>query len=242
MRSPALRNVRANSGITFRPDASCVLWYPGQDDPQSAVIRDRSGNGNNGTIDGATWTRTGQGLWYLDFDGVDNLVTVTDSASITDIFDGGGTVVAWINAGSDGEGGFGMIWNKGDYFSVFDEAAGKVKLRFAKYFSGDDGAWVTTATEVTINTWTFAAVTYNASGTAFDPIFYVNGAVKANTESGTPTGTRDSKAGADLTIGNRSIADLTFDGGLALVRSFDEILTATRILDIYNQERHLFGI
>ena len=112
MTSPALRNVRANSGITFRPDADTVLWMPGQDDPQSAVIRDRSGNLNNGAISGATWTRNSKGLSYLDYDGADDLVTVTDTASIQNIFDGGGTILFWVNLRSDGEGDIGHIFDK----------------------------------------------------------------------------------------------------------------------------------
>ncbi|KKK77854.1 hypothetical protein LCGC14_2849430, partial [marine sediment metagenome] len=60
---------RKNNGVLYEPDASCVLWLLGQDDAYSTTIRDRSGQGNHGTINDATWARTGQGLWYLVLDG-----------------------------------------------------------------------------------------------------------------------------------------------------------------------------
>jgi len=109
MQSPALKYARVNSGINFQPDAYTVLWFPGQDDPQSATIRDRSGSGNNGTITGATWTRNGNGIWYLDFDGADDIVNIPDATSIQNVFDGGGSTVAWIYPESDGEGNLARI-------------------------------------------------------------------------------------------------------------------------------------
>ena len=85
-RSPALRYARANLGLTFRPDANCVLWLPGQDDPQSSTIRDRSGNGNNGTFGAGaaapTWKRLPSGLWVLDFDGLNDHTLISYHASL----------------------------------------------------------------------------------------------------------------------------------------------------------------
>ncbi len=88
---------RANSGLTFRPDANTVLWLPGQDDAYSATIRDRSGKGNNGSITGATWKRNSQGLWYLHFDGTDDDVDIPIAAALT-----AGTFVAWFRSSTSG--------------------------------------------------------------------------------------------------------------------------------------------
>lgn len=71
MNSPALVDI--GTGIAFRPDSSCVLWLPGQDDAFSSTIRDRSGFGNNGAITGAEWDRIGTGLWTLKGDGDDSV-------------------------------------------------------------------------------------------------------------------------------------------------------------------------
>ena len=89
----ATKYTRPNSGLAFRPDTSCVLWLPGQDDAYSVTIRDRLGKGNHGTIYGALWKRNSQGLWYLDLDG-DDYVTITDAPSfnITTAL----TVITWV--------------------------------------------------------------------------------------------------------------------------------------------------
>ncbi len=245
MTSPALRNVRANSGITFRPDADTVLWMPGQDDPQSAVIRDRSGNLNNGAISGATWTRNSKGLSYLDYDGADDLVTVTDTASIQNIFDGGGTILFWVNLRSDGEGDIGHIFDKVNWVIFgLGESAGIIRLRFTQIFSGDNGRWQHSAPNpIPINTWVMEALTYDSDSAANDPIFYHNGAVKGSGDvAPVPTGTRTTDAGSDLTIGNLAAGTATTDGGIWGERFITTILTATQINGIYQQERGLFGV
>lgn len=57
----------------YPPSADSVLYLPGYP-PLGATIRDFSGQGNHGTITGATWTRLPSGLWVLDFDGNDDYV------------------------------------------------------------------------------------------------------------------------------------------------------------------------
>ncbi|KKL49897.1 hypothetical protein LCGC14_2310890, partial [marine sediment metagenome] len=58
--------------------------------------------GNDGTIVGASWYQLPTGLWYLDYDGSDDKVAVSDGASIQNLFDGGGTYEVWVNIDSDG--------------------------------------------------------------------------------------------------------------------------------------------
>jgi len=55
--------------------------------------RDDSGNGNDGTVHGATWT-TGKFGGALSFDGVDNYVSVSDDAALD--ITGNITVSAWV--------------------------------------------------------------------------------------------------------------------------------------------------
>ena len=63
------------------PDLGTVLYMPGL--PQGGgVIHDRSPYGNHGTIDGPTWDRNAQGLWYLDHDGTDDYVDCGSDASL----------------------------------------------------------------------------------------------------------------------------------------------------------------
>ena len=60
-----------------------------------AVLADVSGNGNNGTITGATWTTSGKYGGALVFNGTNALVTVNDSASLAS--HDGMTLEAWVD-------------------------------------------------------------------------------------------------------------------------------------------------
>ena len=241
--SIATRGIRPSYLPKFAPTATTTLWLPGQDDPQSAVIRDRSGNLNNGAINGATWTRNSKGLWYLLYDGADDLTTVTDAASIQNVWDGGGTVLFWVNLSSDGEIDSGHIFDKVTWVLFgLGEAAGLVRLRFLHIFSGDNGSWQTVPNAIPINTWVMEALTYDADATANDPIFYHNGAVSSSNDITAPTGTRTTDAGSDLTIGNLANGTATADGGIWGERFITTSLTLTQINGIYQQERGLFGV
>ena len=55
------------------PEAGCVLYLPGYP-AQGSILQDFSGQGNNGTITGATWERLPSGLWVQYFDGTDDYV------------------------------------------------------------------------------------------------------------------------------------------------------------------------
>jgi hypothetical protein len=75
------------------------MAYWNLDEGAGTVVRDRSGNGNHGTVHGATWTQ-GRYKGALEFNGVDNYVEVPASESLA--IEGHVTIAAWIrwlNAG-----------------------------------------------------------------------------------------------------------------------------------------------
>ena len=84
---------RKNNGVKWEPDTNTVLWLPGQDDAYSSTIRDRSGNGNDGTITGSMWKQNGQGIWGLSSPGE----TSANVAFSSDLMTAAGTVEFWIN-------------------------------------------------------------------------------------------------------------------------------------------------
>src|SRR5437870_3453171 len=63
------------------------------DDGNGTTVTDLSGNGNTGTISGASWTSQGKFSNALTFDGISNWVTVNDSDSLE--LSGGMTLEAW---------------------------------------------------------------------------------------------------------------------------------------------------
>ncbi len=175
---------------------------------------------------------------YLNFDGVDDDVTVTDQAAIQNIFDGGGTVEAWVYAKSDGESNAGRILTKtsGWNLRVQSEASGKAKVAFDYDFSTTDGTWVTTATELTLNEWHRVSVEYDADSTSNDPIISIDGFSVALTEVSTPDGTRITDVGDDLIVGGDGAGALSFDGYIDDVRLWSDTRTQTEILDNWHKE------
>ena len=217
---------------------NCVLALPMQEGAGD-IIRDISENHNDGTRDSPTWTRLPSGLWVLSFNG--DLINCGSHSSLASIFDGGGALEGWIYVASDGGLNFGRIFWKisgsaGWHLSTTGEAAGKVKLSFAIYFSTTFGTWGTTATEVTINTWTHILLNYNADNVANDPTLEVNGVSVALTESSTPVGTRVDDSAVTLYLGGQSNKTYSYDGRQALPRLY----LATQSTNRHDQEKYLF--
>jgi len=108
-------------------------------------------------------------------------------------------------------------------------------VRFICNWSTADGIWTSAANLGT--GWTHVAVTYDDSSTTNDPIFYINGtADAAPTETATPNGTVLDDASAPHWIGARNTATVSryYNGLLADVRVFDDILTAGEVSDLAN--------
>ena len=64
------------------PSAGSVLYLPGYP-AQGSVIQDFSGEGNDGTITGATWKNdTPGGIWYLYYDGGDDSTSCGNDVSL----------------------------------------------------------------------------------------------------------------------------------------------------------------
>src|SRR5689334_14830732 len=63
-----------------------------------ASVTDSSGNGNNGSISGATWTTAGKFGGALSFNGTSSLVVIKDSASLH--LSTGMTLEAWVSPSS----------------------------------------------------------------------------------------------------------------------------------------------
>ena len=120
----------------------------------------------------------------LLYDKINDFVTVSDHASITDIFTGGATIEVEINAGSDGETHGGRIVSKrvnpnGWELYVVNELAGDMWIAFIQLRATTEGYWYTTARGLAINGWHRFAITYDDSSLDNNPIFYLDGAVVA---------------------------------------------------------------
>lgn len=231
-----LMHTRSQLLNLYAPKAGdgCVLWLPGQDDAYSSTIRDRSGQGNHGTITGATWVKNEQGFWVLSFDG-DNDGVVTSVAGATSI--NPVTFVCWFKQSAtiaaDSRKGFAAVsgWYI-DVRSLYEvrmvTSAGTARFRLDDF-------------NLTSLLFQFFAFTYDNATDTF--VYYRNGAMGSSTQLGTaPTGDISYSANTYFYMGNNNGLGGFFPGIVCLPHITNQVLSATEILGIYNQERYLFGV
>lgn len=198
---------------------------------------------NNGTDTNITYNasygKIGQGAL---FNGTTSNISIADAAAVQNIFDGGGTVGAWINPASDGENSVGRIFDKtgasgtvGWWMDTADESGGNVAIHFTQDFSNGSTREDKTAVNIPINTLTHVVVTYNSASASNVPIIYINGVAVSLTNVATATGGYGSDSGVALCVGDRSgTPNVGFDGKMDEIFLRDSILTPTEVFDLYN--------
>ena len=196
-----------------------------------STIYDVSGKGNHGTITGATWVRLPSGVSAQSFTTVtDTLVTVSSNSFIS----AQGTFRFWWKQILP-ETKRGIFLGSGtDYLRISNITTGRMELFIWK--AGVGVVNLLTGTVLTTNKWHFIAITQDG----ITPICYVDGIPQSW------AGTSDVDWTAHITdniwrIGPASPGNGTlFD--IALIRQLNRALSASEIAQIYNQERHLFGV
>ena len=209
----------------------CVLFCPGQDDPQSAVLRDISGNRNNGTITGATWVRLPSGLWVLSYDGTDDKVTIADHASldITTAL----TLEAWVYHDISGDE-FPIAKRVGGGDDSYEFRIAALDNPAFSVFIGDVNKTAYHASTVPVLTWAHLVGTFDGASVRL----YVNGTPGDAVEA---IGSIDVTTDA-LTIGWGYSNDYAWDGKVALPCVRSRALSSSEVLTRFNQTRHLFGV
>ncbi|MBI4009621.1 MAG: LamG domain-containing protein [Candidatus Aenigmarchaeota archaeon] len=172
------------------------------------------------------------------FDGVNDIVSVTDHSSIQNIFVGGGTVEFWASATAPPANNMDIL-GKDDgvgwriYFS--SAFAGTARdLALVKLFTTGTGQWITVNQPVEVGTPAFYTVVYNQDSVGNDPILYKNGVVLPLDEVLTPTGVGQSDVGVPLAMGSVTAGFNKFNGQLDEVRIYNRALTAQEIKANYD--------
>ncbi len=191
----------------------------GFEEGSGASTADASGRGNPGAISGAAWSAAGKNGKALDFDGVNDWVTVADSASLD--LTGAMTIEAWVRPDAPAK-----VWQT----IAMKEALGG--LSYALFASGDtarlNGWWGQNSLYVPADrplaaaTWTHVAVT--AGGGTMR--LFLNGAqVATRSIAGSLTPSAN-----PLRIGGNAVwLDEYFDGRIDDVRIYDRALTAAEV-------------
>jgi hypothetical protein len=197
-----------------------LVGYWNFDEGSGTTAADSSGNNNTGTLtNGPSWT-TGKIGQALNFDNVDDNVSISKDLLGTS----SSTIAAWIYAKGYGEGGYGNVVANG--YTSFALVGWDAKL----YFTSDNSSHqtVSASNSLPLNQWVFVAVTRTKTGITN---FYINGALNGapNQNSGTPFTIYNSTF-----IGNSINGNSTFDGLIDEVRIYNRVLSSTEISELYN--------
>jgi len=224
----------ANSTLTYYDlkDDSLVGYWD-FDEGSGTIAGDRSGNGNTGTIYGATWV-DGKFGKALSFDGVDDYVQVSHnpSLSITDAI----TIEAWIKPSSLTPVYQEILSKGGDYNSNNDNY--DIYLHYTRVAIHWKNDVYESLTGILINTWTHIAITIDVPNLISK--MYINGNLdKTFTITTVPEANTN-----PLVIGKYIIGSpYPFNGLIDEVRIYNRALSEEEIKAHYYSglESHQYG-
>jgi hypothetical protein len=198
--------------------ANALIAAYGFNEGAGAVLNDRSGRGHTGTIAGATWAGAGRYGGALAFDGVNDWVTVNDTAALD--LTTGLTLEAWVNpsAVSSWRGVLTKEQPGGLAYALYGANGASRPAGFAD-IGGEIEIGATA--NLAIDVWTHVAVTYD--GTILR--IFVNG---AQVSTRAQTGAITTSTGA-LRIGGNGIWGEFFQGRIDEIRIYNRALTLAEI-------------
>lgn len=245
--SQTRENITVTAGATTTLDFSLepiaatefVLYLP-MDEGSGSTIYDQSGNGNNGTIYGASWA-TGVSGSALEFDGVDDYAEVHENTNL-DGFDDF-SVSIWIKPTADLNSSTGRqdFYYKGPPVQWvtslalnYDDVDGQLQFNLHDQDDWFSYASVRYETEFNAGQWYHIAVTYDGLS---EVIMYVNGApqgVDVGGDHGTISGLVVDNL-YDLRLGARTDDKYYFNGAIDELRIYGRRLTGQEVLALYEE-------
>ena len=213
------------------PGSGLVGWWK-FDEGSGTTAADASGNGNNGTlVGGPTWTTASKvGSGALQFDGVNDYITIPDSASISSI-EGSNqvTIALWIKRNSTAPIYLVSRYNYSNLFSIHGDSNWDLRPWWRYGGSGSGGTTLDhsgcDACLLSVGRWHHVVAIYN-NPTSY---IYVDGKLissRDGTGGALNTGSTD-----PLLIGN--YASLYMNGSLDDVRIYSRALSATEVQQLY---------
>ena len=182
-------------------------------------MADASGNGNTGTISGASWTTAGKFGGALSFNGINNLVLIPNSASLN--VSAAMTLQAWVFPSATQSGWRTILQREVDAYSLnASNDAGPLFPAGGGIFGGS-GTWISGTSASPVNAWTHVALTYDGATLKL----YVNG-VQAASQARTgavQTNTNPLRIGGNIPYGE------FFQGLIDEVRVYNRALTQAEI-------------
>ena len=211
--APAVTVTVSNSTT---PASTLVAAYAFNEGAGSTVS-DRSGNGNTGTISGATWTTAGKYGGGLLFGG-SGRVTIADAPELH--LTSGMTLEAWVKPSVVSSDWRDVVYKGDDNYYVEATSPSGGVPGVGGTFGGVD-AGTAGITPLSLGTWTHLAATYDGAAIRF----YVNGALVSSVSR---TGTIATSS-QPLQIGGDSIYGQFFQGTIDEVRVYNAARTQAQI-------------
>jgi len=207
-----------------------LAWYP-----FNGNANDESGNGNDGTINGASLTadRKGNSNSSYSFDGVDDFIVMNSNNNELDLFENCClSIAAWINIdNTDKQYG---IFTNSNYNETLQQYALKVESNSKLYFLSGDGLFESnginySTSNIDVSSWTHVVVSYDGNTLKL----YLNGSLDFENEI---TDDFPETPSSSAFIGNSwgSNNDL-FPGRIDDIGIWNRALTDAEIQALYNE-------
>ena len=190
----------------------------GFDEGSGTVVNDASGNGNNGTISGATWTTSGKYGNALTFNGTSALVTINNAPSLQ--LTSAMTLEAWVYPTTVNSTWRDVIYKGNDNYYLEGTSSNSAHP-VAGAILGGVYAEAIGPNALTANTWAHLAATYDGATMRL----YVNGGqVASRAQTGAiATSTNPLQIGGDTFYGQY------FAGLIDEVRIYNQALSVAEI-------------
>jgi PKD repeat protein len=206
-----------SGGSTSGTPAGLVAAY-GFEESTGTLTADASGQKNHGTISGAT-RATGKFGKALSFNGLNNSVTIKDSASLD--VSSGLTLEAWVYPKTTTGGGRTVILKEKTGGAVYNLYSSEdANLPLSSVFVGGYRV-ISSKTQLPLNQWSHLAATYDGQSQRL----YINGLEVANRPQTGPIQT----SGGALRIGGNSLWGEWFNGSIDEVRIYNRALAANEV-------------
>ncbi len=211
-------NVASATTSSTPPSSGLVAAY-GFNEGTGGTVADASGNGNTGTITGASWSAAGRYGSALVFNGVDNLVRVASSASLN--LGSAMTLQAWIQPSVAQSGWRTIMQRQVDAWFLNASNQNGPLLPAGGGTFGSATVYVSGSSASPVGAWTHVALTYDASMLRL----YVNGVLAT---SQARTGAIQSSSNP-LWIGGNLPYGEYFQGLIDEVRVYNRALSPAEI-------------
>jgi len=207
------------------------------DEGTGSSASDSSLYDNDGTITGATWTSSGIDDDALDYDGTDDVVTITNNPSLQ--IAGDLTLSFWIkphDLGNARENPLDKSYG-GEFALTLENDPNKGRLRYYHGTSRSSGAyyWGWTALDnntVKDNIWQHIVITRNTSNDSMKS--YYNGNLMKETTYDTAAAKLPSTSTYDVTVGN-GYTNVFFDGIIDEVKIYNRALDSNEVVALYDE-------